>query len=257
MMGDHIEGTSTIPTDTEASGWAELARLRQEVDDTKKIIQTLQIMIAENAQRKDEHVTELLWKQSTEKGTKGPKMVKPAFFTGKMDKMEAFINSCTMYIVGQANDFLTDRSAIMWVLSYMQSRLALEWRDDYLEDMEKGVPKHAMLQAFFETLKEEFSNPDKQATKIYKLRTLVQGDHTADKHVQTFKKAARGAGYYGNALIKEFKRSLHSRLRECISNLDNVPETIKGWYHQAMRLDRQWRQAKKESEYYAKMTGSA
>jgi hypothetical protein len=72
-----------------------------------------------------------------------------------------------------------------------------------------------------------------------------------------FKKAARGAGYYGNALIEEFKCSLHPRLRACISNLNNVPETIKGWYHQAMRLDRQWRQVKKESEYYAKMTGSA
>jgi hypothetical protein len=58
-------------------------------------------------------------------------------------------------------------------------------------------------------------------------------------------------------LIEEFKHSLHPRLREHISNLDNVPETIEGWYHQAMHLDRQWRQAKKESEYYAKMTGLA
>jgi hypothetical protein len=257
MMGDHIEGTSAIPTDTEASGWAELAHLRQELDDVKKIIQALQTMIAENMQHEDERIVEPLWKWNTEKGTKGPKMVKPAFFTGKMDEMEAFINSCTMYIVGQANDFLTDRAAIMWVLSYMQAGLALEWRDDYLEDMEKGVLKHTTLEAFFEMLKEEFGDPDKQATKIYKLRTLVQGNHTTDEHVQTFKKAVWGAGYYGNALIEEFKCSLHSRLRERISNLDNVPETIEGWYHQAMRLDRQWRQAKKESEYYVKMTGLA
>jgi hypothetical protein len=62
MMGDHIEGTSAIPTDTEASGWAELARLRQELDDTKKIIQMLQTMIAENAQCKDKCITEPLWK---------------------------------------------------------------------------------------------------------------------------------------------------------------------------------------------------
>jgi DNA-binding PadR family transcriptional regulator len=61
-LGDHIEGTSAIPTDTEASGWAELARLRRELDDAKKIIQMLQMMIAENAQRKDERVSEPLWK---------------------------------------------------------------------------------------------------------------------------------------------------------------------------------------------------
>jgi hypothetical protein len=144
-MGDHIEGTSAIPTDTEASGWAELARLRQELDDMKKIIQALQTIIAENMQCEDKCVVEPLWKRSTEKGTKSPKMAKPAFFTGKMDEKEVFINSCTMYIVGQANDFLTDRAAIMWVLSYMQSGLALKWRDNYLEDMEKGVLKHTTL----------------------------------------------------------------------------------------------------------------
>jgi hypothetical protein len=66
-----------------------------------------------------------------------------------------------------------------------------------------------------------------------------------------------GAGYYRNALIEEFKCSLNSRLQEQISNLDNIPETIEGWYHQAMHLDRQWRQAKKESKYYVKMTSSA
>jgi hypothetical protein len=248
-MGDHIEGTSAIPTDSEASGWAELARLRQELEDLKKIIQALQQMTAKNAQHKDECSTEPTWRRYLEKGTKGLKMVKPAYFTGKMDETEVFINSCAMYIVRQANDFPMDRAAIMWVLSYMQSGSALEWRDDYLEDMEKGVSKHATLQAFFDMLKEEFGDPDKRATKIYKLRTLVQGNHTANEHVQTFKKATWGAGYYGNALIKEFKCLLNSRLREHISNLENVPETIEGWYHQAMHLKRQWRQAKKESEY--------
>jgi hypothetical protein len=184
-------------------------------------------------------------------------MAKPAFFSGKMDEMEAFINSCTMYIMGQVNNFPTDRAAIMWVLSYMQSGLALEWRDDSLEDMKKGTLKHAMLQAFFDMLKAEFGDPDKHAMKVYKLRTITQGEHTANEHVQMFKKAAWGAGYYGNVLIEEFKCSLNARLREHVSNLDNVPETIKGWCHQAMHLDRQWRQAKKESEYYAKMTSSA
>jgi hypothetical protein len=190
IMSDHIEGTSTIPTASEASGWAELARLRQELEDAKKVIQALQQMTAENAQHKEEHVSKQTWRQHLDKGTRGPKMVKPPYFTEKMDKTEAFINSCMMYIVGQANNFPMDRATIMWVLSYMQAGSALEWRDNYLEDMEKGVPKHTMLEAFFETLKEEFSDPNKQATKIYKLRTLTQGDHTADEHMQTFKKAA-------------------------------------------------------------------
>ena len=46
------------------------------------------------------------------------------------------------------------------------------------------------------------------------------------------------------------------QLREWISNLSNILETIDRWYHQAMHLDRQWRWAKKEAEYYSKMTQS-
>ena len=68
-----------------------------------------------------------------------------------------------------------------------------------------------------------------------------------------FKKAARGSGYDGEALIEEFKCLLGSRLHERVSNLDNVPDTIEGWYKQAMRLDRQWRRAKQEADYYNHM----
>ena len=134
---------------------------------------------------------------------------------------------------------------------------AREWRDEYLETVEHGKPQHKMLEDFFNTIKEEFGDPDKQATKIYKLRTITQGDHTADEHVLAFRKAARSSGYGGEALIEEFKRSLNSRLRERVSNLDNVPETIDGWYRQAMRLDRQWRRAKQEADYYNRMTNNA
>ena len=77
-----------------------------------------------------------------------------------------------------------------------------------------------------------------------------------DEHVQSFKKAACRSGYSGYALMEEFKRSLNTRLRERVSNLDRIPETIDGWYQQAMRLDRQWRWAKKEAEYYSKMMQS-
>ena len=39
------------------------------------------------------------------------------------------------------------------------------------------------------TIKEEYGDPDKLVTKIYKLRTITQGDHTADKHMHTLRKA--------------------------------------------------------------------
>ena len=67
---------------------------------------------------------------------------------------------------------------------------------------------------FFEAVQEEFGDPDRRSTKIYKLRTIMQGDKTADEHVQSFKKAVHGLGYSGYALMEEFKCSLNAQLRE-------------------------------------------
>ena len=109
--------------------------------------------------------------------------------------------------------------------------------------VENGKLWHKTLEDFFTTIKEEFGDPDKQATKIYKLCTITQGECTADEHVLAFRKVAQSSSYGGEALIKEFKCSLNSQLHKHISNLDNIPETIDRWYKQAMHLDRQWRRS--------------
>ena len=191
-MGDNIDAPPPINTQDDNEGWLELARLRQELEDAKKVIMVLQNLAVANAAAPastsalESEVPK--WKEHAPK--KGPKMAKPDAFSGKMDEMESFVNACTMYILGQANDFPDETAAIMWVLSYMKEGLAREWRDEYLETVEHGKPRHKMLEDFFETIKEEFGDPDKRATKIYKLRTITQGDHTADEHVLAFRKAA-------------------------------------------------------------------
>ena len=102
------------------------------------------------------------WKEHTLK--KGPKMAKSDAFSGKMDETESFINACTMYILGQVNDFPNKTTVIMWVLSYMKEGSAQEWHDEYLETVKKGKPQHNMLEGFFTMNKEKFGDPDKQAT---------------------------------------------------------------------------------------------
>ena len=49
-----------------------------------------------------------------------------------------------------------------------------------------------------------------------KIHTMMQGDKTADEHVQDFEKVALEASYEGFPLIIEFKRSLHPALRKCL-----------------------------------------
>jgi hypothetical protein len=249
------EITDTVPvTSDDATGWAELARLREELEDAKRVIATLQGLAATATAAHDHNEDDIPeWKRRVPKGNL--KMAKPDPFSGKMDDTESFINACTMYVVGQANDFPDDTAAIMWVLSYMKEGSTREWRDEYLATMNRGRPHHTSLDAYFETIKEEFGDPDRKATKIYKLGTIQQGDRTADEHVLAFNKIARSSGYSGDALTEEFKRILNSKLRERISNLDNVPGSVDKWYHQAMRLDRQWRRARQEA--HNRMTNSA
>ena len=62
-----------------------------------------------------------------------------------------------------------------------------------------------MLEEFFDTLKEEFGDPDQKATQIHKLRTIQQGNRTADEHVLAFKKIARSSGYTRDALTELLK----------------------------------------------------
>ena len=102
----------------------------------------------------------------------------------------------------------------MWAVSYMNQGSAREWRDDYLEDAKEGNYRYDTLRAFLDTVQEEFRDPDRRSTKIYKLCTIMQGDKTADEHVQSFKKAACGSGYSSYTLMEEFKCSLNVRLRE-------------------------------------------
>ena len=102
----------------------------------------------------------------------------------------------------------------MWAISYINQGSACEWCNNYLEDAKEGNYHFNSLQAFFKAVQEEFGDPDRQSTKIYKLHMIAQGDKTVDKHVQSFKKAACGSGYSSYALVEEFKQLLNMQLRE-------------------------------------------
>ena len=85
-----------------------------------------------------------------------------------------------------------------------------------------------------------------------KIQTMMQGDRTAEEHIQDFEKAALEAGYEGFPLIVEFKRSIHPALRKRLSEIRPQPVTIQEWYNKAITIDRQWRITKAEEAFYGK-----
>ena len=84
----------------------------------------------------------------------------------------------------------------------------------------------------------------------------MQGDKTADEHVQDFEKAALEAGYEGFPLIVEFKWSLHPALQKRLLEIRPQPVTIQEWYNKSIMIDRQWRISKAEEAFYSKTNQS-
>jgi hypothetical protein len=123
-------------------------------------------------------------------------------------------------------------------------------------EMMGGVSPYKKYEEFQAKLKENFGDPNEWDTRIFEIMTMQQGTKTADEHVHDFKITAFESGYVGIALICEFKRSLNKGLRERLNNLDKQPVTIDDWATEAMRLDRQWRQAKQEEAIFSKMGSS-
>ncbi|PFH44611.1 hypothetical protein AMATHDRAFT_168487 [Amanita thiersii Skay4041] len=78
---------------------------------------------------------------------RGPKMASPPFYNGSMAGCEAFINACWIYIAAKPQDFSDVMAKVMWVLSYMQSGMAQQFRDAFLVYMQSAEYRTEFLQA--------------------------------------------------------------------------------------------------------------
>ncbi|PFH44821.1 hypothetical protein AMATHDRAFT_96340, partial [Amanita thiersii Skay4041] len=115
--------------------------------------------------------------------TRGPKMAAPPFYDGSMATCEAFINACWIYIAAKPHEFQDVTAKIMWILSYMQTSMAQQFRDSFLTYMNLNEYQTEFIQVTLGA----FGNPNKQATTILELTTMKQGTKSAEEHVQLFK----------------------------------------------------------------------
>jgi len=83
---------------------------------------------------------------------------------------------------------------------------------------------------------------------VDELKLLEQGNKTVDEYIQEFKRAARGSGYEGRALVEEFKRGLSGVVRRRLAEAETPPTTITQWQERAVQLDHNMRQSKAEEK---------
>jgi len=167
-------------------------------------------------------------------------VARPQAFSGKMEEVSAFINMACLYIRIK----MTEEAAatqVAWVLSYVQGGIAEAWKDNLLDKLAKGESEVESAEQLFTKIKNDFGETSEEERKIEQLRTIEQGGRTCNKYVQEFKKVARGSGYKGRPLIKEFKRGLNGTIRRKLAEAEEPPTTIGEWQERVVRLDRNQR----------------
>ena len=88
------------------------------------------------------------------------------------------------------------------------------------------------------------------------MRLLEQGGKTVDEYMQEFRRAARGSGYKGRALVEEFKRGLSGVIRRRLAEAEMLPTTIVQWQERAVQLDRNMRQSRAEEKILESREGN-
>jgi len=196
-----------------------------------------------------------LQQQLVAQNTPKPEATAPPMFDGNRESVVGFINACHLYAEARLGG-VDKKGKISWVLSYMQGGVAEVWKDNVLDEIKKGTSEVETMEELFEKIREEFGEFNEESRKVDELRLLVQGSRTCDKYAQEFKRAARGSGYEGRALIKEFKRGLNGMIRRRLAKAKSLPSTITDWQDRAVKLNRNMRQSKAEEKLLAGTTWS-
>ena len=174
-------------------------------------------------------------------------VAKPTIFSGEAGRIGGFISACRLYIRMKLRENTVEEQ-VQWTLTYVQGGSADVWKENIMDEIEAGEVEFESVEEFFTCLRKEFGRGEEESAKAAELRKLEQGGKTMEEFVQEFKRAARGSGYEGRPLVKEFKRGMNRGIRRKLMEAENPPTSIEQWYRRATALDRNWRESKREEE---------
>jgi len=174
-------------------------------------------------------------------------VAKPQTFNRTPSKVSRFIGAYKLYVRMRLREASVEEQ-IQWILSYVQGGSADIWKKNVMEELEAGEIEFESAGEFLAEIKKEFGGGDEESVKVAELKKIEQGGRTMEEFVQDFKIVARGSGYEGRPLIKEFKRGMNRNIRRKLMEVENQPCSIEQWFKRAIALDQNWKESRREEE---------
>ena len=121
---------------------------------------------------------------------------KPTPFHGDKKLIKKFLQECDLYILGNAKDFPTNDSKVIFILSYMDDGEAEEWKQYFIDNevITTGSYVWPKLADFYTKVKEAFVFEDKKEDSVRKLETLRQGNRNVEEMTNEFQLLVTKAG---------------------------------------------------------------
>jgi hypothetical protein len=149
----------------------------------------------------------------------------PPEFSGMVEETEGLIQPCELYYVLKQAEFQDLGQWITYVLSFCNKGVAQEWRMALIAEYNANQQVWTFLDRthFYQRIRTDFGDANGQATAMGKLRTIEQGNRTAQEYAHEFWQYSQVANYGEQGNIQEFKRGLNRGLWMKISDAETVP----------------------------------
>jgi hypothetical protein len=185
---------------------------------------------------------------------------KPTPFDGDRKKTETFLQECRVYLRINRGVYTTDEDKIIFILSFMNNKEALRWKQTYLRSIltHDGDMNFPDIQTFVHLLENYFQPANLGQDAAHQLNLLKQGKKTAEEVLTEFRLLSSQAGYVAETatdhlhLIERIQRVLNASLVRKIRLMESPPTTIDGWIEKAIFFDNMYRSTMEVLEQKAK-----